>query len=407
LNIQLSKGLQSYIYDDIPTEIEANSLIFKANDHNLRLISQNYEYDLAWTSSILRKYLNKPIEIVLKDKTRFSGQLNFFDDNSCGIQDNETKEFQMINKSEIVQIRLSELPDNFYIKPSLKWQLDAPKTGQYPLEISYITHAINWFVTYNVVLDKNKMRVSPWVTLENQSGKSYKNICLKLIAGDLNKEESDEDEVMAICAIEATILNTPAFSEKAFADYHLYTLDQNVSINDNQIKQMALFDTKTVDYQKFYDYTSFSTDVFSKIRFKNSEQTGLGLPLPKGIVKMYLADNKDNNPEFAGEDHIKHTPLDQEVELKTGKAFDVIAKTTVLKESRSNQGTDYELSIVIENKKNEDIELRILHRLYNGNYIIINNNFDYTEKDADSIYITRNIKAGATDSLFWTQREKH
>ncbi len=406
-DIQLEKGVQNYIYDNIPSQIETNSLVFKNQDNKLMLISQNYEYDLAGTNAILNKYLNKQIDITMRDKSRYSGTLTFFVGDSYGIQDNETKEMHLINKSEIMYINLPELPGNFYIKPSLKWQIDAPKAGQYPLDISYITKAIDWFVTYNVVLNPDKMEVSPWVTIDNQSGKSYKDVSLKLMAGDLNKEEYEYEEgIEEICTIKKSVMKDPAFEEKAFADYHLYTLDQNVSINENQIKQMALFDTKTVDYERFYDYTSFNEEVISKVKFKNSEQNGLGLPLPKGIVMMYLKD-KNDNLVFVDEDDIAHTALDQEVELSRGNTFDVSAKTTLIKSTQFNHGADYELSIVIENNKNEDIELRIQHIFYYDNTQIISKNFDYTEKDAYSIYINRKIKAGTTDSLFWTQREKY
>ncbi|HPM00631.1 MAG TPA: DUF4139 domain-containing protein [Candidatus Cloacimonadota bacterium] len=409
-DIQLEKGVQNYLFDDIPSQIEATSLVFKSKDNKLKLFAQNYEYDLANSDAILRKYLNAQISIILKDNSEFSGILIFFDNQSIGLQDKSTKELYLLNKYELKNIRLKNLPENFYIKPTLNWQVNAPEKGKFPVDISYITRGLKWFVTYNAVLTGNTMELTPWVTLDNQSGKAYNDISLKLVAGDVNKMQpiqvrggrSNTGMVMA-----KEDFAPPSFEEKQFADFRLYTLSQNVSVQDKQTKQMILFDPKTIDIEKIYDYNSMSAEVFSKVIFTNSKSKGLGEPLPKGIVKMYLKDTADNNLEFVGEDNVNHTSLDQKVELTMGKAFDVIAKSKVIKDTKIGNETEREMQITIENKKKEDIKVRILHNLYNGNYTITKKNFNYTEKDAYSIYIERNIKAGTTDNISWTQRVKN
>jgi len=142
-DIQLEKGVQNYLFDDIPSQIEATSLVFKSKDNKLKLFAQNYEYDLANSDAILRKYLNAQISIILKDNSEFSGILIFFDNQSIGLQDKSTKELYLLNKYELKNIRLKNLPENFYIKPTLNWQVNAPEKGKFPVDISYITRGLN------------------------------------------------------------------------------------------------------------------------------------------------------------------------------------------------------------------------------------------------------------------------
>ena len=60
-------------------------------------------------------------------------------------------------------------------------------------------------------------------------------------------------------------------------------------------------------------------------QFRNDEAAGLGVPLPAGTVRVYQADSK-GGVQFAGEDHIDHTPKDEDVTIKIGSAFDVVCE---------------------------------------------------------------------------------
>ncbi|MCB5249804.1 MAG: DUF4139 domain-containing protein [Candidatus Cloacimonetes bacterium] len=409
LDLHLQKGIQNYLYNDIPERIEPSSLIFSSKNKNLFLFSQNYEYDLADTDAILKKYINSNISIIMKDNTEFDGILLFFNMNTIGLQDEETKELNLLNKQEIKSIKLLNLPSNFYTKPTLNWQLNAPLTGKYPVTISYITRGLSWYVTYNAVLIQNKVQISPWVTINNQSGKSYDQVVLKLVAGELNKVDTYRAGNVLYSKDAMMERSSPTFEEKSFADYHLYTLDQKASINDKQIKQMLLFDTKEITIERIYRYDSSqysNNKVKSTINFKNTKKNGLGIPLPKGIVKLYQYDDADNNIEFIGEDDLPHTSIDQNVLLTIGNAFDVIANTKIIKDIKIGNDIEQQFEVKIQNKKIEPIKLIISHYIGNNNYKIIEKNFEYTEKDAYTITIERNIKAGETDVIRWTQRIK-
>lgn len=407
-SINLEKGLQSYLYDEIPLQIEANSLIFSSNNKDIELFSQNYEYDLAGTEAILNKYIDNQLIIQLKNNTEVKGILKYHDPISLGLQDQLTKELCILNKEQIERIILKELPANFYTKPTLNLSLQTQKKGSYPIELSYICNGFSWNVTYNCVLNNNQMLISPWVTLNNVSGKSFSEVNLKLMAGEVNKisnnQNYDRMRTKALMAAEMSTMEAPSFTEKEFSDFRLYTLDQAVSINNNQIKQLALFEPKTITVRKYYDVRLFSDKVNSKISFINSKNNNLGIPLPIGIVKLYQKD-QDGNLEFIGEDQVNHTSIDQNVEITIGKAFDVISKTEILSDTRNGKVNEREIQITIENKKSEEIDILFKNNYYQGDYTIFPiENFDYKKLDAYTIEVSKKVKSGSSIKLKWKER---
>jgi hypothetical protein len=294
IDLTLSKGIQSYFMDDIPSTIEANSVIIKPLKGNIEIFSQNYEYDLANTSKILEKYIGKDIEIIAEDDVKFIGTLQFNDSSTIGIIENNTDKLILIQRDEIRNISLAKLPKNFFLKPTLHWRLNVPKEGKFPIDFSYICTGMKWDVTYNTVWneDTGKLEINSWVTIINKTGKAFIDTKLKLIAGDVQKIKKQFDQrSYAKYAVETTDVGTPDFAEKAFHDFHMYTLSENVNINNNQTKQLRLFPTKIVNAESKYEYVTGSTNIQSKIKFINSKKDGLGIPLPKGVVKIYKKDD--------------------------------------------------------------------------------------------------------------------
>lgn len=408
LELKLEKGLQSYFMDDIPSTIEAASVIIKPLNGKMEIFSQNYEYDLAGTAQILYKYIGKEVEIITKTDQVFLGILQFNDYNTIGILDSSTNKLSLIQYSEIRNINLAELPDNFFLKPTLQWQLNADKAGTYNIDFSYLCYGLKWDVTYNSVWDdaSGNLEINSWVTINNTTGKSFMDTKLKLIAGDVAKNQKfrggRSDEMMY--SIEGMSVKSPEFEEKAFHDFHMYTLSENVSINNNQTKQLRLFPVKTVKAKSKYIYQTYSEEIISKIEFTNSKKEGLGLPLPKGIVKIYKKDAADDQLEFIGEDNIDHTATDEKVELTTGSAFDLVGKTTV-QDSRkiSNKVSEKDLVVTLKNRSKETKEITVIHSV-SGNWIISQENVPYEKKSAFQIEFTKTLKASEEFDLTWTER---
>ena len=185
LELQLEKGIQSYFMDDIPKTIEANSVIINPLKGKINILSQNYEYDLANSTQILNKYIGKEIDIVMKSESAFTGLLQFHDFQTIGIIENNTKKLILIQLSEIQNVSLASLPDNFFLKPTLHWKLSTDKSGNYPIDFSYLCSGMAWDVTYNTIWSDQdeELTINSWVTINNITGKSFNDIKLKLIAG--------------------------------------------------------------------------------------------------------------------------------------------------------------------------------------------------------------------------------
>ena len=408
LDLQLEKGIQSYFMDDIPRTIEANSVIINPLKGKIGILSQNYEYDLANTTQILNKYIGKEIEVVAKNEIVFSGTLQFHDFQTIGIIEDNTKKLILIQLSEIQNISLASLPDNFFLKPTLHWKLSADKSGKYPIDFSYLCSGMAWEVTYNTIWNDQdeELIINSWVTINNNTGKSFNDIKLKLIAGEVAKKKmvsgGRSKEVMY--SMDAISAKSPEFEEKAFHDFHMYTLSENVTINNNQTKQLELFPVKSVKAASRYEYYTYSNDISSKIVFMNNKKSGLGEPLPKGIVKIYKLDKADDQMEFIGEDNINHTARDEEVILTSGNAFDLVGETSVTASRKiSSRSNEKDMSISLRNRSKNEKEIVVIHNL-NGDWSITNNNLNYQKKSATKIEFSRKLKAGEEFEIKWTEK---
>lgn len=407
IEITLSKGIQSYYMDDIPATIEANSVIIKPLKNNFEIFSQNYEYDLANTSKILEKYIEKDVEIISKTDNKFIGKLQFNDSSTIGIIENNTNKLILIQRDEIRNISLAELPKNFFLKPTLHWRLNATKAGKFPIDFSYMCSGMKWDVTYNTVWNEDigKLEINSWVTIINKTGKAFIDTKLKLIAGDVQKiSQQIVSRTYAKFAVETAVGAAPDFEEKAFHDFHMYTLSENVNINNNQTKQLRLFPTKTVKAESRYEYITGSTDIQSKIKFINSEKEGLGIPLPKGVVKIYKKDDADNELEFIGENNIDHTAKDEEILLTTGNAFDLVGETITMERRKiSNRINERDMKVTLKNRSGKTKTVNVLHNLY-GDWRIMKNSLSFKKKSASLIEFEKELKPDEVYELTWTER---
>lgn len=405
--LTLQKGMHNYFLDNIPSTIEANSVIIKPIPR-FKIFSQNYEYDLANTRAILDKYIGEEIEVVMEEGEIFSGILQFNDWENMGILDKSGK-LTLLKTGNLQNINLAKLPDNFFLRPTLNWKLVSTYNGKTEVDYSYICSGLNWNVTYNVIWNDKaqKLEMSSWVTMDNKSGKTYEDVILKLIAGDVSKKtpvQQARNEKAAFYEMDADVLMAPSFGEKAFHDFHLYTLSDQVTLRNNQTKQLQLFDPSKVDAKSRYDYATNSTDIYSKIVFKNTKAAGLGIPLPMGVVKVYKLDEADNQMEFIGEDNITHTPKDEEIVLTTGKAFDLVGKTTTMDSRRiSNKVNERDMEVELKNRSEENKTIEVNHQI-SGNWQIIDSNIDYEKVSAFRIKFIIELKAGETKKVIWTER---
>ena len=411
LTIPLEKGINQYSLSDIPAAIEPTSVHLapiKKSD-KIVIALQNFEYDLANTSKILDKYLDREIEVVTKNGELFTGILKSFDNENIVIQKQDLG-INMVNRKEIQNINLEKMPENFYTKPTLNWELISNIKGDCRTKLSYITRNITWDAQYVGILstDEKSLNLASWISLDNRCGKAFKNVDLKLMAGDVHLAGERPLAVDGMRIMAEKGFAAPEIVEEEFFEYHLYTVkNRKIDINNNQQKQISLFDPTDVSAEKIFRYNcnaAGNINVF--IKFENKEEYGLGIPLPKGKVRIFKK-GKEKESEFIGEDRISHTPKNEEIELKVGTAFDIKGKFTTTSSDRPTKKTRREVyEIELRNRKEEDVVIEAIKSL-GRNWTIEKSDEEYVKKDAFTVKFEIEIPAEQTKKFSFTVLYKY
>lgn len=393
--IKLNKGVNDIAFEEVSANIRPETAILNGSD--IRTLEQNFNYDLLSIDSLINKGVGSEVSIIRTNPA--NGQI-------------ETKKGQIVANNGSVLVKVDgqiqdlgdaklgfdKIPEGLRIDPTLVLKIFNPNEGLQDIELKYLTGGLSWQADYIANIDDKlkKMDINALVTLNNHSGVAYKNADLRLMAGDINRvsRRSFAQAKMNMEIMEDTVAAAGyAMDSKAFSDYHLYTLSNKVDILNNQTKQVSMFSVNNVNYKKQYrfdnltniykgntpEFKNNSANVF--ILFKNSKENSLGIAMPKGTVRVY---EKDTGGEtlFVGEDNIKHTSKNEEVELKTGKAFDVKASGKQTEYRPLGQDV-YENTYEITFTNNTSSPANILYRqnIY-GKWKILQSSIPYKTDDA-------------------------
>jgi hypothetical protein len=384
----------------MPVTVHVKSLNYP-NDFSV--VEQNYEYDLINANKLLDKYVGKKIKIIV---------WNEYQDRKETIEavllSNNIGQIYKINNEIFIGhpgIKvLPEIPEDLIARPTLTWLYDNKTTKEHNLEVSYLTNDISWKADYVVVLNKEDTSadISGWVTLDNESGATYRNARLKLIAGDVHRATKVyRDKVDMTIFREGRV--APQFAEKPFFEYHIYDLQRKTTIKDNQTKQVSLLEAAGAKIQKTFIVES-PQGIFTRqyrsnnskqpvnvyIKFVNTEDNNLGIPIPEGVMRLYKKDS-EGSLLFIGEDRVEHTSVDEEISLKIGKAFDIVAERIQTDyKQKTSKLHESEWEITLKNHKKEDVVVSILESL-SGNWSVISNSHPYTKEDAFTIKFDVNV----------------
>ena len=396
--LEFQKGKSVIKFTDVAAQIDPTSVHFKpveASD-KVAILEQNYQYDLVSSSKILEKYIDKEIEIFTKgegtsgQEKSYKGILLSYSGENLTLKEPEGA-IRIVRLNEVRDMYFPSLPEGLITKPTLVWLLDSQVSGKRKAEVSYLTSGINWHAEYVAVVDQpdQNLELAGWVSIDNRSGATYEEAKVKLIAGEVHRVREvlipprlAKGEVMEMAA------GAPQFEEKPFFEYHLYTLLRPATIKDNEIKQVSLFPTTDVKVKKIFTYDGAREEksVKVEVEFKNSQAEGMGMPLPKGKIRVYKAD-VDKSLEFVGEDLIDHTPKDEKVRVFLGNAFDIVGERKRIDFKQiSKDVTEESYEIKLRNHKEEAAEVVVVeHLYYYANWEIIESNFKYEKKDAGTI----------------------
>ena len=291
------------------------------------------------------------------------------------------------------------LADDTILKPTLNWLLESDKPGEMTAEFSYVTGQMSWIADYNLVAPEqgDVLDVIGWVTIYNQTGKTFDNARIKLMAGEVNKLQPQNGPFARLQVVEAMgvvggIGGAPPVSEKPFEEYHLYELHRPTTLHDQETKQVEFVRAAKIKSERIYVYdgakidqnqyrgwniesirqnseygTQSNPDIWVMREFVNSEANHLGMPLPAGRLRFYRQDS-DGQLEFTGENEIKHTPRDETIRAFTGTAFDIKGerRRTDYRIDMGRRMLDESFEIKLRNHKKEPVVVRVVEHLYRG-----------------------------------------
>ncbi len=400
--IELAEGATRLHFMDVAARIMPTTVLIRSQTdaETFHVLEQNYEYDLLSPETLLEKYVGK--EVRLLDKNYFTGKDELV--TATLLATNDSPIYQVGDEISIGlpgRVILSQLPANLIAQPTLVWLLRAQTASTHTIEASYLTNDITWQADYVLALnsDDSLADLSGWVSIENKSGATYRNATLKLVAGDVNRVQSEvlRERVIAMAA-SARASSEPQFQEESFFEYHLYTLDRPTTVQNNQTKQMALLSVAGIPITKrlvlrgqpHYVRATFDTPppqqkVSVYLEIENAEKNSLGMPLPKGTIRVYKAD-PHGGLQFVGEDSIDHTPKDETVSIKTGEVFDVVGERRQTSFTRlSRRSSEVSWQIVVRNHKDEDVRIRVEEPMYGDWEVVASTPEQYEKPDAHTL----------------------
>ncbi|HLZ00235.1 MAG TPA: DUF4139 domain-containing protein [Candidatus Angelobacter sp.] len=443
--LDLTAGVNHVTFSGATAHIEPDSVILRdpSGRRTLQVLEQNYRNDPISEGLLLSLNEGKVIDFqigehstpdgkrvpdVVQGKIIRSGYTPHYSAMSQYGQQYSQRQIQYAsNVGPIIEVdgRLQftlpgkplfpSLGYNTILKPTLDWALQTDKPGPSTAELSYITGGLSWYADYNVIAPPrgDTVDIVGWVTMDNQSGKEFNNARIKLMAGDVNKVQPGSfDRLEQMGAMMKAVDGAPV-TEKAFDEYHLYTLERPATLHDRETKQVEFISATGVKSQRIYVYNgaainpnqyggyanyerirndqNYGTQSNSKVQvmqeFKNSKANGLGIPLPKGRIRFYRRD-EDKQVEFTGENTLDHTPADETIRVYTGNAFDITGerRRTNYHISNGQNSVDEAFEIKVRNHKKEAVEVRVVERLYRwSNWDIQQKSDAYNKLDAQTV----------------------
>lgn len=409
--LKLGQGRVSLEYRDVSSEIQPETVHIQpqGDPRGLRVLEQNYRYDLLEPAKLLEKYEGKEVNV-----TRWNKELGRDETFPATVLSTAGGSPIFKINGEITygfpgRISFPNVPANLISKPTLVWLMDSAAPEQ-NVEVTYLAGKMGWQADYVLVLDKNETSadLTGWVTLHNHSGASYENAKLKLVAGDVQKlrakEQTEDYDAWASRAKDDR--DEKQFQEEGFFEYHLYTLDRPTTVLDKEDKQVVLLEGHGIRVDKrliffgepTYYRSNYGGQVSSNqkigvyLDIQNAEKNHLGIPLPKGVVRVYEAD-ASGAKQFIGEDAIDHTPRDERVRVKMGEAFDVVGDR--VEKNWKTLGTcrsESDWEITLKNHKDTPVTVEDVEPV-DGDWDVIQSSQEYVKQDAQTFTFTVQIPA--------------
>jgi hypothetical protein len=422
-NLQLARGTSDLHFMDIAATVNPATVHFRSLSQpaSVRVLEQNYEYDLLEPEKLLRKYVGRDVTLV---RTRRDSNTTRDEEVKAHLLSYNNSPVwriggEIITGMQADHIRFPELPGNLYSRPTLIWTLDNNGGTRHRVEASYLAGKLSWNADYvlTVARDDKTADVDGWVTVTNGSGTSFNNAKLQLVAGDLNRVRQVVSRMEQDMMRRNAAAPTAEMAQESFSDYHLYTLGRKTTINNSETKQVSMLGATAFPIQKryvveghdFYYHNAQHPGAPIKdvvqvyYQFKNEENAGLGMPMPAGNVRVYQSDSS-GGVQFVGEDRIDHTPKDESINIKIGNAFDVVCerKQTDFQKIAGNT-YDVEYEITVRNHKAVPATVEI-NEPVGGTWRMLQSSHEWTKTSAWAAQFVVPVAADATAVLKYRVR---
>jgi hypothetical protein len=419
--LRLPAGSVDLRYMDIAAQVNPATvhIVSLTTPKDLSVLEQNYEYDLLSPEKLLQKYVGKELTLV-----------------RLVTENNSTKEIPVkatllaLNEGPVWKVGneiitgmgadryvFPDLPENLYSKPTLVWLLDNSKAGEQTVEASYLTNQVNWNADYVLTIrsDQKGADLNGWVTVINNSGTAFRNAQLQLVAGEVHRV-SEAPPVVPRVMMKAAQAAAPQFVQEPISEYHLYTLERRTNLQDKETKQISLLGATGVSFDKIFEVDGQSyyyhnaqrpgepikEPVQVRIKFKNSQENSLGIPLPAGTVRVYQGDSK-GRVQFVGEDRIGHTPKDETLDLHIGNAFDVVTERKQTDFKAYGRAFEFAFEISLRNHKPEPITV-VVNEPVGGDWTMLDSNYKYEKTAAFAAQFIVPVAANAESVLKYRVR---
>jgi hypothetical protein len=397
---KVSAGIQDLNWQNVPSRVETTSVRLKPiTGPALNILEQNFRYDLINKTSVLNRMLGQKIRFY-RDKELMEGTLLSVpsaispDGGTYTTSDLAVKTLQGVLLTNIQDIIVDKVPEDLYATPTLVWKVQSPAAGTADMEVSYLTQGLGWNADYVAVLDNQDktLDLTGWVTVTNQSGAAYPDAKLKLVAGEVARAQ-EPNMPYPMVATRAMMMSDAmvekragGFAEEKFFEYHLYTLNGETTLGQNETKQIQLLSTNGVALEKHFVFDpneswryarSQENGVHTVLQFKNTQANHLGMPLPKGKLKVLKADST-GALQFVGEDWIQHTPKDETLKITLGDAFDLVAERRVMSEQRVGKVYDQTMQVTLKNHGDKPVVIDVIEHPY-GDWKVLQSSVDGTQ----------------------------
>jgi len=435
--LDLDSGVNSIHYTGATAQVEPDSVILRDPDgkHSLQILEQNYRNDPVTQELLLSLFEGRTIDfesIRTKDNTQVrelipgkivrSGYVPHGGGEQPIIEVNGKLQFSLPG-----QPLFPDLGDDTVLKPTMNWLLQSDKPGKFNAEVGYVTGGFTWQSDYNLVSPEKGDLVDlvGWITLKNESGTTFENAKIKLMAGDVNKIQPQNPRTLNVELenLDQARKMAPVVTEQAFDEFHLYDIARATTLHDRETKQVEFVHAENIFAPTIYVYDGASgyrfsggvnsdqgygnagnTKVMVMREFVNAETNHLGVALPKGRLRFYRRDT-DSQLQFVGENEIDHTPRDETIRVTTGNSFDLVGerKATNFRIDSGDKWINETFEIKLRNHKKEPVEIRVVEHLYRwSNWDITEESNAFKKTDAQTIEFRVQVQPDVEKTLTYT-----